>query len=316
MESSLQLFGYLILTFLGVVVPLLIILLSIFQEGVSKLTTQYEKEKSNSEENLKTQLKKLAEAGNISVKEIGQSIKNLEVIKKKAKTKLSYLNPKKQTLILFVLLLISFIGVILAILKNVNIYGLPVFIVISLILFALVLHLSWKQLCIIIEVKKIVDRDKNEMETKTLEFLSTIAKKGEDYFLKDVFIRANEVDINNDEEVITLSFANMKHSVDMCIRNGENRMAKKVQIGIVFPKNFIVEKTGSYSIYLDSAGEQYVRYSVDSIHGNTSLIIKPLQITPMEVGEFVIRTFIKAENIETTNHFVKFIVAAEMHGSS
>ena len=182
MELSLQLFGYLILTFSGIVVPLLIILLSIFQEGVSKLTAQYENEKSNSEENIKSQLKKLSEAANISVKEIKRSIKELGIIKKKAETKLYYLNPKKQTLIIFILLLVSFLGVILTILKNINIYGFPAFFVISLILFAFALHILWKQLCIIIEVKKIVDGDKNEIETKTLELLSTIAKKGEDYF--------------------------------------------------------------------------------------------------------------------------------------
>lgn len=62
MESSLQLFGYLILIFLGIVVPFLIILLSIFQEGISKLTAQYKNEKFISEENLKNQLKKQAEA--------------------------------------------------------------------------------------------------------------------------------------------------------------------------------------------------------------------------------------------------------------
>ena len=42
MDIALQLFGYLILTVLTIVVPIFIVLLSIFQEGVSKLSKQYE----------------------------------------------------------------------------------------------------------------------------------------------------------------------------------------------------------------------------------------------------------------------------------
>ncbi len=50
MDIALQLFGYLILTVLSIVVPIFIVLLSIFQEGVSKLSEQYENQKSQSEE--------------------------------------------------------------------------------------------------------------------------------------------------------------------------------------------------------------------------------------------------------------------------
>lgn len=67
MEQAIQLFGYLILTFLGIVSPILVILLSLFREGISQLTIQYENEKSQSENNIKEQLKKMGEAGKTDV---------------------------------------------------------------------------------------------------------------------------------------------------------------------------------------------------------------------------------------------------------
>ena len=133
MEQAIQLFGFLILAFLGVVGPILVILLSVFREGISKLTIQYENEKFQSEKNIKEQLKKIAEAENADVKEIEQSLKSLKALKMIAETKLSYLNPKTQILQLFLPLLIAFLGVILAILTKTNVYCVGLFITVSLI---------------------------------------------------------------------------------------------------------------------------------------------------------------------------------------
>jgi|GEM_PF-3880021 len=94
-EQAIQLFGYLILTFLAVPAPILVILLSIFREGRSKLTIQYENERFQSEKNIRGQLKKIGEAEKADVEQIQQSLYKLKAIKKGAQTKLSYLNPKK-----------------------------------------------------------------------------------------------------------------------------------------------------------------------------------------------------------------------------
>lgn len=120
-EQAIQLFGYFILTFLAVPAPILVILLSIFREGRSKLTIQYENESFQSEKNIREQLKKIGEAEKADVERIQQSLYKLKAIKKGAQTKLSYLNPKKQILRLFIPLLISFLGVVLAILAKTNI---------------------------------------------------------------------------------------------------------------------------------------------------------------------------------------------------
>lgn len=49
MDQAFQLFGFLILAFLGVVAPILVVLISMFREGVLKLSNQYESERAQSE---------------------------------------------------------------------------------------------------------------------------------------------------------------------------------------------------------------------------------------------------------------------------
>lgn len=298
MEQAIQLFGFLILTFLGIVSPILVILLSMFREGISQLTIQYENEKSQSENNIKEQLKKIGEAGKTDVEEIEQSLNKLKAIKKTAETKLSYLNPKEQILRLYMPFLISFLAVILAILTKTNIYYVGLFIAISLICFVYSMVVLWKLLGIIIEVKKTIDDDKKGMDMKTIELLSALVEKELGYFLKAVYINIDDKNIQDDTGKITVS-VDKKQELKIGISNTEPRMAKNIEIGFIFPLDFIIEKTSYYSIYTTET-IQVVRYEKNLIHGNTTQLLFPLIITPLKEGDYKIRTFIKAENIEST----------------
>lgn len=300
MEQAIQLFGFLILTFLGIVSTILVILLSMFREGILKLTAQYENEKSQSENNIKEQLKKIGEAGKTDVKEIEQGLNKLKTIKKTAETKLSYLNPKVQILRLYMPFLISFLGVILAILVKANIYYVGLFITISLICFACSLTVLVKLLSIITEVKKTIDDDKKNMDMKTIELLSVLSKRGAEYFLTAVYININDKIIQDDTDKITVS-ADKKQELKIGLTNRESRMAKNIEIGFIFPLDFIIEKTNYYSIATTKT-IQVVRYTRDIIHGNTNQPFLPLIITPLKEDDYEIRTFIKAENIESTYH--------------
>lgn len=300
MEQAIQLFGFLILAFLGVAAPILVILLSVFEEGRSKLTTQYENERSQSEKNIKEQLKKLAGTEETDVTEINQSLKSLEINKKTAEAKLSYLNPKKQIFRLFIPLLLSFLGVILAILTKANVDYVRLYIAISLICFVYSIVVLWKLLGIIIEVKKIIDDDKKNMDMKTIELLSALVKKGAEYFLKAVYINIDDKNIQDDTGKITVS-VDKKQKLKIGITNYEPRMAKNLEIGFIFPLDFIIEKTNYYSIYTTKT-IQVVRYETNLIHGKTNLMLSPLIITPLKESDYKISTFIKAENIESTYH--------------
>lgn len=297
MELAFQLFGYLILTFLGVVAPILVILLSIFREGTLKLTTQSENEKLQTERNIKEQFKKLGEKDKIDEKAIKQSLKELKATKKTAATKLSYLDPKKQLLRLFIPLLISFLGVIFAILATANIYYVGLSIAVSLMCFIYAIVVLWKLLGIMIEVKKTIDDDKKDMDTKTIELLSALVEKEPEYFLKDVYVTIDEKNIKDNGGKITFS-ADKKQELRIGINNSETRMAKNVEIGFIFPPDFIIEKTNYYSIYNDKTS-QVVRYRTSLIQADTHLKLNPLIITPLKKGDHKITTFIKAENIKS-----------------
>lgn len=298
MEQAIQLFGFLILTFLGIVSPILVILLSLFREGISQLTIQYENEKSQSENNIKDQLKKIGEAGKTDVGAIEKSLNELKAIKKSAETKLSYLNPKAQIFRLYILLLISFLGVILAILIKTNIYYVVLFIAISLICFVYSIVILWKLLGIIIEIKKTIDDDKKDMDMKTIKLLSALVEKEAEYLLKAVYINIDNKNIQDDTGEITV-LVDEKQELKIGITNSETRMAKNMEIGFIFPLDFIIEKTDYYSI-VTTKTTQIIRYTRDLIHGKTNQPLSPLIITPLKESDYKINTFIKAENIEST----------------
>jgi hypothetical protein len=299
MEQGIQLYGFLVLTFLGVTAPILVILLSVFEEGRLKLTTQYENERSQSEKNIKEQLKKLTGTEETDVTEIKQSLKSLEIIKKTAEAKLSYLNPKKQMFQLYIPFLISFLGVILAILSKANVACVRLYIAVSLICFSYALVVLWKLTGTIIEVKKSINDGKKDMNMKIIKLLSALVKKEDRYFLKDIYITIDDKKIEDNTGEITIS-ADKKQELKIGIDNIETRMAKNVEIGFTFPPDFVIEKTSSYSIYTTKT-KQIVRYVTSLIQGKTNLILDSLIITPLKKGDYKIKTFIKAENIKSVS---------------
>ena len=316
MELAIQLYGYLILTFLAIVTPIFGILLSIFREGLSKLSTQYENEIALTKGNIKKQAEQIAKTEEANTAKVGELIKQLEkgrkTLEKKekvAKAKLSYLNPRTQILLLFSLLSVSFVGVILAILcKDCTFYrGLSI--VISLGFFGTVLVRLDKLLGVIIEVRKTIDEDRKEREAdrgeremRTIELLSTLAKKELDYFVKDICITVNGKDIKDDRVEIEVS-NNVKSSLEIAVNSSDDMMAKNIEIAFAFDPSFVIEKKKYYEIYTEKT-HQIVRYILKFIHAKTYMLFEPLIVTPMKEGEFEVKTVIKGENIKPT--FRKF----------
>jgi predicted PurR-regulated permease PerM len=302
MESAITLFGFLILTFLGLIVPLLGILLSLFRQGIIELTAQYENQKTNSEKNLSEQLKRQGESGQPNVPEIQKSIQELTKIKEAADKKLSYLNPKKQLLRLFLFLFISFLSTIGALLLKDHTFYRVVSVILSLFFFCITIFILWKLLGILVEVKQTVDARRGELESKIIGLLSLSSSAG---FIKDVYPMINGKAVENDKSEIEIAL-NTKNTLKLAIINSEKRMAKRVEMGLVFPREFIVEKSTGYSIYTSGDGSQIVRYQTTELQGKTNLILADLIINPIKKDTFKIRTFINAENIETVSYLVLF----------
>lgn len=274
MEQAIQLFGYLILAVLGFVFPVVTVLLSIYGEGLSKLAAQYKAEKKQSEENIKEQLQKKGQQKDITDKDviaIENSLKELKSIKETAESKLSYLNPSRTIIRLFIPLMVAFVGVVATFLilhftdyfiDYAYLYPLLV----SLIAFSYSVFVLWKLVGIIMEVRRIIDTDRKDTATRTTELLTALVekvKKTEQYYLQKVYLTLDGTDTKDDSRMITAQ-ANSKKELKLGIDNRETRMAKNVEIGLMFPTNFIIEKTSEYSIYREEK-RQIVRFKIDTI---------------------------------------------------
>lgn len=312
LKEAIQLFGFFILTLLGVVAPLLLILLSVSREGTQKLIKQYENAKNQSEQNIKKQLKELEDKKNSYVEDIEKSLKDLKVIKKNDENKLSFLNMKKQTISLFVPLLVAFLGVILSIIYINNIYIMSTFILISLGAFLYSIVIFWRVLSTIVEVRKLIDDDRRDTRSRIVELITLLVERGAQYFLKNVFVVINNIYIKDNNSEFTL-FVNKKNELEIKFSNREEKMAKNVEIGFIFTPDFIIEKSKDYSIY-SGQDIQVVRYNYSIVQANTLFILTSLIITPIKKSSFNIQIFIKAENIVSTYYNSKFqVIESQNH---
>ena len=173
---------------------------------------------------------------------------------------------------------------------------------ISVAAFVYAIYVMWRTMGIMFEAKAAIDADERRDTEQITGLLSGIlAKVGETtapYFLKKVSIYLDEKAVVDESFAKTLK-ANEKQPLKISFNNGENRMAKRVEVGFIFPQEFIIEKGDSYSIYRDEK-EQVVRFNVEEVQGNTQYFFgSELTITPLQKGDWEVRTFIKAENIES-----------------
>lgn len=299
MQSAIALYGSLLLAFLGIIVPLLSILLSLFRQGLSELRTRYENERKSSEENLGEQMK--AQAGSPDIEAIQKIIDELKAKKAKAEKRLSFLNPKTQIIKLFILFFVSFLLVGVALLITKDAYK-GVIVGLSFLLFLTALYFLWKLLAVVVEVKGILDDHRVQMETKVIELLSESSS-----FIENVHPYIEGKVIKDNKVTIDLP-VNIKRSLKIQIVNNEKIMAKRVEFGLTFPKEFIVEKKPYHSIYTDESGSQIVRYNYTEIHGATNLIAGSLELYSIKQAETPIQVFIKGENIKVVFYTVLFRV--------
>lgn len=307
MYLSIELFGNLLLTFLGFVLPVVALTLSFYQEGISILKSQYENEKKQAEENIKEQMKRLGEEKDINTNDIRNNLSKLESIKKDAQIKLFFLEPKQQILNLFIPLALSFGLVQLAIIfplekvsfKGITFSVMNISLFLSVVFFIYSLGILWRLAITIIEIKKAADENKSKDEREEKQALFSVLEKltkGAQPFLEKVYITIDKIKIDEREPEVELKVQE-KREFKTCILNIEDLMAKNIEIGFIFPTDFIIEGN-NYSVYNDG-NSQITRYTLDSIHSKTNQIIDSLSITPLKTGKIKVRTFVKAENIKT-----------------
>lgn len=250
MDEGIKLFGFLILTMLGLTVPIAAILPSVFQKGISNLASQSESEKSQAEKNIKDKIKQMSKAGKTDTTAVQRSLNELKSIEKAAKSKLSYLSPQKLVARLFISIIIALCGVFVALVFAGGIYKLVV--VISVAAFIYAIYVMWRTMGIMFEAKATIDADERRDTEQITGLLSGILEKIAEttgqYFLKKVSIRLDGTAIEDESFAKTLK-VNEKQSIKISFNNGEKRMAKRVEVGFIFPQEFIIEKSDGYRIF-------------------------------------------------------------------
>lgn len=304
------------------IAPVIILLLSIFQSGLKHLRFQYENQKNQSETKLREQLKSESESNLTNIDKIKNTIEELEKIKKKAIRKLSLLNPKLQIIKIFIPLLLSLFSlIVINIIHKVpsNSIRLLIFtfssslfnyvlILLSILLLSYSIYSIWKLLNVIIEIKSNVDEENENRENKKIDLLNSILSVTSRSYLTEVYPCINDKTIMDNTEEFELSL-NENRKLIFAIYNKEESMVKNVEVGMIFPYDFIIDESEGYSIY-SGEEEQIVRFNAKMIHANTKSLFShyPLSLTPINPNTYDIKIFIKGENVTLNYITIHFIV--------
>jgi hypothetical protein len=320
MTNIFMLLGSLIILMMGFVAPLINLLISLYQEGVNKLNSEFEKDKNSVEVTLGEKLKVKSVTSDQNLGEIVETVSQIKKIKKTAGVRLSYFESKTVFKKLFLPLLGAFIvdlGSFLTSNLKVEVSCLAFIFVVLLIValeffqFLQVLHKvkasadekangALQRICELLE-------NLNQKYSKVDESLAQLPKT-KSPLLEKVYVRFSEIDITKDTNVKDIK-VNEKATYSVAITNDEDRMAKNVQAGFIVPGEFVLDKSGPDSIYLDDdTKEQVARFNLDMIHSDTYFLKESLTLTPTKKGKFNVRVFIKGENVMTRYLNLKFTV--------
>lgn len=297
MINAIELYGMLVLTVVGFVVPILTILISLFPEGTKSLFSKYENERRQSDENIANEIKKKQTEQGLDYHALQKTLKTLKKKKREAELKLGYLKPTQFLLRTSIPFIVAFTGTIVALLA-ISLIEIITALTFSLLAFICGLVILFISITVLFEVAEIVSEKKNGNEEKIIELLSTlVAKSGDNLFLREdeVGVIFNDQLLSKDEKI---DFSvNKKHEIPISIRNRSEKMAKKVEVGFIFPKDVVIEKTTNFSIYTDGS-TQTVRFNLETIQAHENNKQGRLPITFLQAEESKIEVFIKGENVK------------------
>ena len=299
MQKIVEYYSQLLLTFIGFGAPLLSILLPLFPEGINILQSKYENEKKQLDENIKNELEKKNEKG-LDYQSLEKTLKTLKKNRKEAESKLSYLQPIKFTLRIFLPFIFAFAAAILTFYNFKFTYQI-IILTISFILFIYGIYVIRNSILILVEVVQAVSESKKNYESKIVELLSTTAEKSgvDNIFLKQEKINVNFCDKLLKEKMEFTYSVNKKHEIALAILNTDSRMAKNVELGLTLPLDFLVEKTSNITSIYPGENNQIIRFNQDVIQSEENFSLDKIMVTFLKIGTFNIQAFVKGENIKT-----------------
>lgn len=301
-EKAIEIYGKLIIALLGFVAPSVGLMITLFHEGFVKLKKNYNEKIEKAEQELAQFIKKREGiSGTEALKELKKNINELEKSKAGYEKKLSQVDIKKQIKKLFVPL---FGALFLVCIYYHTLYfyqvkdafeGLYSIVSCSVFLFTISLITLWSLLCILIEVKEVIEISKNEKEDEKNNLLTKIYHSIHVPTDK-IFLRVDDMDLSEKPtECISIPI-NEKQMLKINIINSTNSMLKHFELGMEFPRCFTIEKSNEYS-ETETKDTLILRNGMEKIQANTNQSMHPITITGTVVGEYVIKAFLKGENI-------------------
>ncbi len=298
MIDALQLYGTFILTMVGFVVPILAILISIFPEGIRALSLKYENERIQSDENITNEIAKKETTVGLDYVALEKTLKTLKKKKRDAELKLSYLRPNHFLLRTATPFVVSFVAVLIS-LMDIGITATIIAITSSFVSLTAGLLSLLTSIAVLFEVAEIVNQAKTGKEDKIIDLLSTLVEKeGESLYLKEGSVR---VKFNNNElkEDLKLNFSvDKKYEIPISIFNKSEKMARLIEVGLIFPKSVVIEKTNNISSITPTKDAQIVRFKEDGVQAYNDTHQGKLQLTFLEPRLIISEVFIKGENVK------------------
>lgn len=298
MTNAMQLYGSLILTILGFILPVLTILLSLFPEGTKVLYAKLESERKQSEDNILTETHKWQTESGLDYVALGATLKTLKKKKRRAERKLDYLKPARLIVKTAIPFSVCLAMVFLA-LQSVPLWIRLSALVLSVLFFAIGAKALLDSVTVLVEVSEIVNEAKRRTEDKVIELLSTLVEQSgtETLFIKEekLFVFFNQKRLSKDG---VFDFAaNRKHDIAISINNNADVMAKTVEFGMIVPKGFLIESTPNLRIYAEEE-TQIVRFQAAIIHAHENHLKGKMGITFLTAGSFEVKAFLKGENVK------------------
>jgi hypothetical protein len=298
MTHAIELYGSLLLTILGFILPILTILLSLFPEGSKSLSLKYENERNQSEENISGEMKKRISDKSLDYNSLAITLKALKKKKSQAEVRLGYLKPGGLILKIFIPFFVSYLGVLVSLSVSQSIYIL-VALLFSFISFVGGLLTLYFSVSVLTEVAELVNENKRNNDGKIIELLSVLAAKNneDNFYLKEEDFKAvfNEKQLTKDE---LFSFSvNKKYEIPISIINKSDKMAKNIEIGFILPTDFLIEKSPGLNIFTDES-VQIVRFNDEIIQAHENRLHEKMIITFLKTGKFIINIFVKGENVK------------------
>ena len=296
MDQSMTLFGYLVIAFLGFVVPVLGLLFTVYQGGIDRIKIKYENKKAEAEK-ARRDLMAAFTAGGIhkdEFKEYKKRLKELEIreitVRRTANSRMSYLDMRKVAIGLAAPLAASMVAVLSYFMVTAPYkIGTAIF---ALIAFSYSVSILARLLDVVIEMTRLADRESKAMNARIMEALS---ENPEHARVKELKLLIDGIEVSG-KNPLTISSGD-ERELKVEIQNPGKVTARNAVLAITMDPAVIISPKNYYSI-IRTGSSVAVSYAMDFISPDNSFVGGPLVIKVNAPGSYKAGTVMKADNSE------------------